>query len=192
MIEAAAIDGAGRRGPSGRSSCRCCRRRFLPARRQRRLRVLRDLRDHRRGDLRRPGQLDRDPRLQGVSTDGLGVDIGGSAAQSVILMLMVIALTSIQFRYIERKVSLQMVERRGGSQRLHLRRPRPGRPARLLPGLAMLVASTQTADDDPTVPMSLAARAASHRDTTRRYRHPAGNTASRSAECCSNSLVRPR
>ena len=41
-----------------------------------------------------------------VYADGrLGGDLGGSAAQSVILMMIVIALTSIQFRYIERKVN---------------------------------------------------------------------------------------
>lgn len=41
-----------------------------------------------------------------VFFDGrLGGDLGGSAAQSVILMVMVIALTAIQFRYIERKVT---------------------------------------------------------------------------------------
>ena len=41
-----------------------------------------------------------------VYADGrLGGDLGGSAAQSVVLMLMVIALTAIQFRFIERKVS---------------------------------------------------------------------------------------
>lgn len=40
-----------------------------------------------------------------VYHDGfLGLDIGSSAAQSVILMLIVIVLTVIQFRYIERKV----------------------------------------------------------------------------------------
>ena len=40
-----------------------------------------------------------------VYADGrLGGDLGGSAAQSVILMAIVIALTAIQFRYIERKV----------------------------------------------------------------------------------------
>ncbi len=40
-----------------------------------------------------------------VFHDGfLGLDLGGSAAQSVILMVIVIALTVIQFRYIERKV----------------------------------------------------------------------------------------
>ena len=40
-----------------------------------------------------------------VFHDGfLGLDLGGSAAQSVVLMAIVIALTVIQFRYIERKV----------------------------------------------------------------------------------------
>ncbi|WP_193366638.1 sn-glycerol-3-phosphate ABC transporter permease UgpA [Pelagibius marinus] len=40
-----------------------------------------------------------------VYNDGfIGLDLGGSAAQSVILMLIVIALTVVQFRYIERKV----------------------------------------------------------------------------------------
>jgi sn-glycerol 3-phosphate transport system permease protein len=41
-----------------------------------------------------------------VYSDGrLGGDLGGSAAQSVILMLIVITLTAIQFRYIERRVN---------------------------------------------------------------------------------------
>jgi sn-glycerol 3-phosphate transport system permease protein len=41
-----------------------------------------------------------------VYADGrLGGDLGGSAAQSVVLMFIVIALTAIQFRYIERKVT---------------------------------------------------------------------------------------
>jgi sn-glycerol 3-phosphate transport system permease protein len=41
-----------------------------------------------------------------VYSDGrLGGDLGGSAAQSVILMIIVIGLTAIQFRYIERKVT---------------------------------------------------------------------------------------
>ncbi|MCA0400732.1 MAG: sn-glycerol-3-phosphate ABC transporter permease UgpA [Proteobacteria bacterium] len=40
-----------------------------------------------------------------VYHDGkLGADLGGSAAQSVILMLIVIGLTAIQFRYVEKKV----------------------------------------------------------------------------------------
>jgi sn-glycerol 3-phosphate transport system permease protein len=41
-----------------------------------------------------------------VYSDGrLGGDLGGSAAQSVILMAIVIALTAIQFRYVERRVT---------------------------------------------------------------------------------------
>ena len=40
-----------------------------------------------------------------VYNDGfIGLDLGGSAAQSVILMAIVIALTVVQFRFIERKV----------------------------------------------------------------------------------------
>ncbi|HEX2552418.1 MAG TPA: sn-glycerol-3-phosphate ABC transporter permease UgpA [Microvirga sp.] len=40
-----------------------------------------------------------------VYADGrLGGDLGGSAAQSVILMIIVIGLTAFQFRYVERKV----------------------------------------------------------------------------------------
>src|SRR5690242_14281551 len=41
-----------------------------------------------------------------VYADGFkGLDLGGSAAQSVILMAIVIALTVVQFRYVERKVT---------------------------------------------------------------------------------------
>lgn len=40
-----------------------------------------------------------------VFNDGfVGLDLGGSAAQSVILMMMVIGLTVVQFRYIEKRV----------------------------------------------------------------------------------------
>jgi len=40
-----------------------------------------------------------------VFEDGkLGSDLGGSAAQSVVLMVIVIALTAVQFKYIERRV----------------------------------------------------------------------------------------
>ena len=43
-----------------------------------------------------------------VYNDGfVGLDLGGSAAQSVILMAIVIGLTVIQFRYIEKKVEYQ-------------------------------------------------------------------------------------
>ena len=41
-----------------------------------------------------------------VYSDGkLGADLGGSAAQSVILLALVMLLTAVQFRYIERKVT---------------------------------------------------------------------------------------
>ena len=33
------------------------------------------------------------------------MDLGGSAAQSVVLMVIVISLTVLQFRYVERKVN---------------------------------------------------------------------------------------
>jgi len=40
-----------------------------------------------------------------VYNDGfVGLDLGGSAAQSVILMFLVVAMTIVQFRYIERRV----------------------------------------------------------------------------------------
>ena len=40
-----------------------------------------------------------------VFNDGfIGLDLGGSAAQSVVLMAIVISLTVIQFRYVERRV----------------------------------------------------------------------------------------
>jgi len=34
----------------------------------------------------------------------IALDLGGSAAQSVLLMLMVIGLTTLQFRFLERRV----------------------------------------------------------------------------------------
>jgi sn-glycerol 3-phosphate transport system permease protein len=41
-----------------------------------------------------------------VYADGKGgSNLGGSAAQSVLLLIMVIGLTAVQFRFIERKVS---------------------------------------------------------------------------------------
>ena len=40
-----------------------------------------------------------------VFSDGfIGLNLGSSAAQSVVLMLIVIALTVVQFRYVERRV----------------------------------------------------------------------------------------
>ena len=40
-----------------------------------------------------------------VYNDGFkGLDLGGSAAQSVVLMTVVVLLTFVQFRYVEKKV----------------------------------------------------------------------------------------
>ena len=40
-----------------------------------------------------------------VFLDGFkALDLGGSAAQSVVLMIIVVALTVVQFRYVEKKV----------------------------------------------------------------------------------------
>ena len=52
-----------------------------------------------------PGQ-DTNILVYKVFVDGFrNMNYGGSAAQSVILMLMVIALTVFQFRFIERRVN---------------------------------------------------------------------------------------
>ena len=43
-----------------------------------------------------------------VYYDGFkALDLGGSAAQSVVLMLIVVALTVVQFRFVEKKVNYQ-------------------------------------------------------------------------------------
>ena len=77
---------------------------LLPARHQHRLRVLRHLRDHRRGDQGGPGK-ETPILVYKVYYDGFkALDLGGSAAQSVVLMVIVIALTVVQFRFVERKV----------------------------------------------------------------------------------------
>ena len=48
-----------------------------------------------------------------VFNDGfIGLDLGGSAAQSVILMILVVTMTVIQFRFIEKKVGILMIENR--------------------------------------------------------------------------------
>ena len=51
-----------------------------------------------------PGQATQTLVFKVYADGRLGGDLGGSAAQSVVLMVIVIALTAIQFRYVERKV----------------------------------------------------------------------------------------
>ena len=63
----------------------------------------RDVRDH-EASTQRPGQKTA-ILVYKVYYDGFkGLDLGGSAAQSVVLMAIVIALTVVQFRYVEKKV----------------------------------------------------------------------------------------
>ncbi len=104
LIEAAAIDGA---GPV---------RRFvsivfpdladhlLPAGHQRRLCLLRHVRHHPCADPGRARRGDRHPGVQGLCRRLPRARLGLSSAQSVILMILVIGLTAVQFRFLERRV----------------------------------------------------------------------------------------
>jgi len=107
VLEAGAIDGA---GPMRRfwtiTFPLLSPNHLLSAGGQHRLRVLRYFRHHRCGDGGGPAGATT-TMVYKVYADGkkrLGGDLGGSAAQSVVLMVIVIALTAIQFRYVERKV----------------------------------------------------------------------------------------
>ena len=105
LIEAAAIDGAGPAGASGTSSSRCSRRpasscwwstsstpSSAPSA---------SISSLTQGG---PGQA-TNILVYKVYNDGFrGQDLGGSSAQSVILMIVVILLTFVQFRFIERRV----------------------------------------------------------------------------------------
>ncbi len=94
VIEAATIDGARPGGASGRSSSRSCPHDLLPAGRQHRLRVLRHVRHHRHDDGGGPSKA-TETLVYKIYSDGKGgADLGGSAAQSVILLIIVIALTA--------------------------------------------------------------------------------------------------
>jgi sn-glycerol 3-phosphate transport system permease protein len=66
--------------------------------------LLRYLRHRRCHHPRRSRQGYRDPGLQGLHDGFKGGDLGGSAAQSVVLMALVILLTVVQFKYVEKKV----------------------------------------------------------------------------------------
>ncbi len=52
-----------------------------------------------------PGKATQTLVYKAFADGRLGGDLGGSAAQSVILMIIVITLTALQFRYVERKVT---------------------------------------------------------------------------------------
>ena len=92
LIEAAAIDGAGPGGASGHRLPAALANRVLPARRQPHLLVVRHLRGGRRGDGRGPQATET--LVWKILHDGfLGLDLGSSSAQSVILMVVMIVLT---------------------------------------------------------------------------------------------------
>ena len=105
LIEAAAIDGASAAPPILDDHLPAIGAdQLLSAGRQYRLRLFRHVRDHPERDPGRAGQA-TEILVYKVWYDGVvGLDLGGSAAQSVILMAIVIALTAIQFRFIERRV----------------------------------------------------------------------------------------
>ena len=76
-----------------------------------------------------------------VYYDGFkALDLGGSAAQSVVLMVIVIALTVVQFRFVEKKVQLLRPHGRTRPVATRAVAPRadPGRADRRLPGLPHL------------------------------------------------------
>ena len=50
------------------------------------------------------GNMPATPGSQALENYYRAIFVGGSAAQSVVLMVIVIALTAVQFRYVERKV----------------------------------------------------------------------------------------
>ncbi len=54
-----------------------------------------------------PGKDTEIPGLQGIFDDFKGGDLGGAAAQSAVLMTLVIVLTVTQFKYVEKKVQYE-------------------------------------------------------------------------------------
>jgi sn-glycerol 3-phosphate transport system permease protein len=104
LIEAAAIDGAGPEALLDRIFPAALADHLLPPGGEHRLRLLRHLRRDRRHDPGRPGRRDADLVYKAYYDGVKAADLGGSSAQSVVLMLIVIALTVVQFRFVERKV----------------------------------------------------------------------------------------
>ena len=79
---------------------------LLPAGGEHRLCVLRHLRRHRRDHAGRARRVRRRSSSTRSIEDGVkSADLGGSSAQSAILMLIVITLTVVQFRFVERRVN---------------------------------------------------------------------------------------
>jgi sn-glycerol 3-phosphate transport system permease protein len=77
---------------------------LLPAGGEPRIRLLRNLRHHPRADRRRAGKATETLIYRAYVEGVQNTNLGSSAAQSVILMLIVVALTMAQFRFVERRV----------------------------------------------------------------------------------------
>ncbi len=108
LVEAAAIDGARADSPLLQAGAAAdCAGEFLSAGGQPGLRLLRYLPGDRCRHRRRPGAGDHYPNLQIYREGFAGLDLSASAAQSVVLMFLVIILTVVQFRYVESKVRYQ-------------------------------------------------------------------------------------
>ena len=104
LIEAAAIDGASPATLLEHRLPAAVAHHVLPAGGQHHLCVLRHLRRGGHHHAGRPG-TSTSILVYKVYSDGFrGLDLGSSAAQSVVLMFIVIALTVVQFRYVDRKV----------------------------------------------------------------------------------------
>jgi sn-glycerol 3-phosphate transport system permease protein len=145
LLEAAAIDGA---GPM-RQFCTIVLplltpTDLLPAGHQPRLRLLRHLRDHPRGHPRRaPAAPPTSWSTRSSRRPSSAQDLGASAAQSVVLMAIVVSLTVLQFRSVERQGPLRMIENMAGGRAHRAVRPHDacccsGRRDRRLPDLRRL------------------------------------------------------
>jgi sn-glycerol 3-phosphate transport system permease protein len=107
LVEAAAIDGAGPGGASGRSSFRCSRRRRSSCSSSTSYTLLRDLRHHRRVDQGGPGKDTSTLVYRSTTTASRRSTSAARRRSRSVLMAIVIALTVIQFRFVEKKVSYQ-------------------------------------------------------------------------------------
>ena len=106
LVEAAEIDGAEPHEPLlGHRVPPAFAHHLLPGGHERRVRLFRDLPDHPPGHPGRTGPGHEHPGLQGLQDGFINLDLSGSAAQSVVLMVIVVVLTVVQFRFVERRVT---------------------------------------------------------------------------------------
>jgi len=106
LLEAAAIDGAGPvKALRHHRVSAAVADHLLPARRQHRL--CGSSRRSASSTRRRPAGPGSQPKYSSTSCNKdafKSLDLGGSAAQSVVMMAIIITLTVVQFRFVEKKV----------------------------------------------------------------------------------------